>query len=386
LCVGFSVRPLGGHHLFITSWYRLICRLISSLNSYRKTILIFNPHEVLIRHHQTWYLSQACTQSRTLCTQHHSPTIYSTLYRIQGDIIRDIYNHNVISAHPLRLDELFSKIIHLDHDLIQWKRKLHPDSALLPLESIGDMDVENWAYTKIQTVLTLRFLNVRALLFRKVLEHFLHRIGKPSDVSNDIECSLPIGETMIQACTDSCIQTITIIHSIGARPELLPAWWYTAYYGVYEREKNQTWLLIEETVFNSALILFGVICLQILKDADVQTRPAAELVVCLQTGLEALDVVGKETRIVRRCSKYLRKIIQVATLLGELNSKVRRKAKHWLLLQSETMLLDGNYPKMLQQFPICHPKKLYLRCLMEARIPHCSPNLVNSWSTKIILS
>jgi hypothetical protein len=248
----------------------------------------------------------------------------SKLYCIQGDIIRDIYNHNVFPAQPLRLDELFSKIIHLDHDLTQWKRKLHPDSALLPLDSIGDMNLENWVYTKIQTVLTLRFLNVRALLFRKVLEHSLHRIGKPSDLSNDIECSLPIGKTMIQACTDSCIQTISIIRCIGTRPELLPAWWYTAYYGVYERKTKQIRLLIGGTVFNSALILFGVICLQILEETDVQTRPVAELVVCLQTGLEALDVVGKETRIVRRCSKYLRKIIQVSTLLGELISTIRR--------------------------------------------------------------
>lgn len=70
-------------------------------------------------------------------------------------------------------------------------------------------------------------------------------------------------------------------------------------------------------MFNSALILFGVICLQTLGKTDSVTKPAAELVVCLQTGLEALEVVGKDTRIVRRCSKYLRKIIQVSTLLGE---------------------------------------------------------------------
>ena len=69
-------------------------------------------------------------------------------------------------------------------------------------------------------------------------------------------------------------------------------------------------------VFSSALIIFGIICVQTSGDTDVGTKPAAELLVCLQTSLGALDVIGKETRIVRRCSKYLRKMVQVSTLLG----------------------------------------------------------------------
>jgi hypothetical protein len=303
-------------------------RLISILNSYQKIVPTFNSHKILIRPPQTQYSSQACIESRTLYILHHSLTVYSQLYRIQGDIIREIYNHNVISAQPLRLDELFSKILHLDHTLTRWKRKLHPDSALLPHDSIEDIDLENWPYTKIQTVLTLRFLNVRVLLFRKVLEHSLGQVGKPGDPPIEMDCSLPIGKTMIQACTDSCVQTITIIRSVGARSELLPAWWYTAYYGVYEHESTKKRLLIGETVFNSALILFGVICLQVLEDTDVQKRPATELVACLQTGLEALEVVGKETRIVRRCSKYLKKIIQVSTQLGERITSIHRGSKN----------------------------------------------------------
>jgi hypothetical protein len=71
-------------------------------------------------------------------------------------------------------------------------------------------------------------------------------------------------------------------------------------------------------VFNAALILFGVICLQTLGNTDVGTKPAVELVVYLQSGLEALEIIGKETRLVRRCAKYLRKIIQISLLLGEL--------------------------------------------------------------------
>lgn len=143
-----------------------------------------------------------------------------------------------------------------------WKRELHPTSQLLPLELIDTMDPDNWVYSKVQTTLTLRYLNVRALLFRKVVEHSLDAIAKPSPASSsnggsgnssgnnssgnntpppvamamvamDMECSLPIGKTMIQGCADSCVQTITIIRRIAAKSQLLPAWWYTAYYGKY---------------------------------------------------------------------------------------------------------------------------------------------------------
>ncbi|OAP54383.1 hypothetical protein AYL99_11484 [Fonsecaea erecta] len=221
------------------------------------------------------------------------------LYQIQGDIIRYIYNHNVIiSSHDLRSDELYSKIIELDHALERWKADLPPGSELLPLEFIQSMDTESWTYPKVQNTMTLRYLNVRALLFRKVLEHSLDQVAKSGASVLPLGGSLPIGEIMIQACADACVQTITIIRATARKPHVLPAWWYTVYY-----------------VFNSALILFGVICLQTLGKANLGTKAAGELLVVIQSGLEALEITGKDTRLVRRCSKYLTKIILVSTLL-----------------------------------------------------------------------
>ncbi|KIW31489.1 uncharacterized protein PV07_03133 [Cladophialophora immunda] len=229
------------------------------------------------------------------------------LYRLQGDIICDIYNHNVISSHTVRSDELYSKIIQVDHALEKWKADLPPISALLPLEFVDNMDTESWAYTKAQTTLTLRYLNVRALLFRKILERSLDHFAKSSTSAVPPSGSLPIGQIMIQACADACVQTIAIIRTTVSKPQVLPAWWYTVYY-----------------VFNSALILFGVICLQTLGKTNFGTKPAAELVAVIQSGLEALEIIGKERRIVRRCSKYLTKIILVSTLLVRNHASVQQ--------------------------------------------------------------
>lgn len=250
-------------------------------------------------------------------------SLFRRLYCIQGDILTKIYDENKLSCQHLPSHELFSKTVELDQQLEQWKLTLHPLTTLLPLEFLDGMDPDNWVYTKIQTVLTLRFLSTRTLLFRKSLEHVLDVMVNPSDILRQAECSLPIGNIIIQTCIECCVQTITIICKLGSKTQYLPAWWYTAYYGESEVVGSDspipsgiTFLTETWAVFNSALILFGVICLQTAGNTSIGTRPAAELLVTLQTGLEALDIIGKETRIVRRCSKYLKKMVQVSKVLG----------------------------------------------------------------------
>lgn len=204
------------------------------------------------------------------------------------------------------------------------------------------MDPENWVYSKLQTVLTLRFLSVRILLFRKAVESTLDSITRPGEMLKPIDCSLPVSKTIIQGCTEACMQTITIICKLGPKTHLLPAWWYTAYYGAsIEWSERPIRILTSTLVFSSALIIFGVICLQTAGDTDVGAKPATELLVCLQTSLDALDVIGKETRIVRRCSKYLRKMVQVSTLLGTSSFRISKDddSRSNLLVKSETMSL-----------------------------------------------
>lgn len=130
-------------------------------------------------------------------------------------------------------------------------------------------------------------------------------------------------------------------------------------------------------VFNSALILFGVVCLQTLGKADVGTKPAADLVVCIQSALEALEVVGKETRIVRRCSKYLRKIIQVSTLLGKFVPADRTWRQLNLPMPCEIQALR-KYQQMSQHSSTRYPIQIHPRRPTEARILRYRPSLGNS--------
>jgi hypothetical protein len=150
---------------------------------------------------------------------------------LQGEILSKVYNGNKISSQQTRAHELFSKTLELDYELEMWKSNLQPAAALLPVEFVEGMDPENWIYTKLQTVLTLRFLSVRTLLFRKAVEQALDSIAKSGDVLKPVECSLPLGKLIIQGCTDCCTQTIAIICKLETKTHLLPAWWYSVYYG-----------------------------------------------------------------------------------------------------------------------------------------------------------
>ena len=70
-------------------------------------------------------------------------------------------------------------------------------------------------------------------------------------------------------------------------------------------------------MFSAALIIFGLVVLQTKSAIMIDGSEPVALVGSLMSALEALEVIGKETRIVRRCSKCLKKLIQISSLLGE---------------------------------------------------------------------
>ena len=180
------------------------------------------------------------------------------------------------------------------------------------------MHPQSWAYTRTQTVLTLRYLSVRLLLYRKLLENSLDEIALPT-AGPESDCFPPIVHSMLQMCISSATKIITLIRRMAARPNMLPAWWFTAYHGMTSSTKGLVMmcLLTGLAVFNAALIVFGVICVQTVGKTEISSKTPVELVQCLRVALDALDIVGKETRIVRRCSKYLRKLIRISSSLGK---------------------------------------------------------------------
>lgn len=74
----------------------------------------------------------------------------------------------------------------------------------------------------------------------------------------------------------------------------------------------------------SALAIFGIICVQTLDRSNLELGPPLKLLEGLRAALEILDTVGKGTRVVRRCSKYLKKWITISSVLGKFSPDKRR--------------------------------------------------------------
>lgn len=234
-----------------------------------------------------------------------------------------------MSSKTLRLDELLGRILRLDHDLSQWKRQLRPALSLVPANDLRDKQPQEWTCSRSQTVLTVRYLSVRLLLHRKILEHALDGIpdsttmAAPGSESFECESSTEMIHSMLQVCTHSAVNVIGIIRKLGERPDLLPAWWFSAYHGEILSSSAAPLPIVPPpgaddplTVFNAGLIVFGLICMMTVGRTTLNDQTPERLVQCLGDALEALDLVGKETRIFRRCSKYLKRLIQISASLG----------------------------------------------------------------------
>lgn len=147
-------------------------------------------------------------------------------------MIESLYNQNIIPSVDLQPNRLFGSIMEFEEHLIEWRRTLDTTVDLIPTSEINTAHTHEWKWTRPQTVMTIRFLSVRVLLYRRVIETLLDTISAPGTGTQQLEYSLPIAQTLIQACTDSAIAIIQTIRALGARNEMLPAWWFTVYHSL----------------------------------------------------------------------------------------------------------------------------------------------------------
>lgn len=87
---------------------------------------------------------------------------------------------------------------------------------------------------KIQTVLTLRFLNVRLLLHRAILLRTLGSNAAAASLDHEVALLQHIGPSSTKTCLESAVHTLDLVHatvtSSGSHKEVLGAWWFSLYY------------------------------------------------------------------------------------------------------------------------------------------------------------
>ncbi|KAB5516905.1 fungal-specific transcription factor domain-containing protein [Coniochaeta sp. 2T2.1] len=230
-----------------------------------------------------------------------------TLYQILGDVIANQYGQNVGMPSHASLSSLFESTIRLEGQLLSWKRNLPPLLRQRPWESGTSVNAGDtmMVWDRLSIILTLRYLNVRALLHRPVLARFLEQTHAPPGDGEDAHVLERFGHPSLEVSLEAAAETIDIIHRFRETPVILGAWWFSAYY-----------------TFNAALIIFSGLLVQSTNNSTFGNEAGGyvgqkDLQSSLHLAVEALHSLGDGTRLVRRCCKYLEILLRTVARLGK---------------------------------------------------------------------
>lgn len=150
---------------------------------------------------------------------------------VVGEVISKIYQDNVKHEPDLPCTELLRETIKMEKRLMEWKRALPSQVRLVSLQEI-DVTSNDHQSHRFRIVLTLRYLNARALLHRGVVTQFL-RVSAGVTSIDDPELSLlrTYGINNLECCSETVMNSIGIICRVASNESLLPVWWVSIYYG-----------------------------------------------------------------------------------------------------------------------------------------------------------
>ncbi|KAH7117434.1 c6 zinc finger domain-containing protein [Dactylonectria macrodidyma] len=178
------------------------------------------------------------------------------LYKILWKIMGGLYGHN-LGCGELSTVDMITRILQLQQELNEWRPTLAPAS---PNQISG-------------------------------------RYGHFHTVSRALR---PMQENLVQSCTQSAAEVISLIHSVLTQERLgkgfLGAWWFTIYY-----------------TFNAGLVVFGsLLGPQFERDRGLAgTRNLEKGKRLLGKAIEALNRLGDGNTLIDRCVAYLERLSQL---------------------------------------------------------------------------
>lgn len=159
-------------------------------------------------------------------------------------IIDTCYGQNLGLDEVPGESETISLVLKGNEQLDDWTSQLprlqglHVYSAPLSPANLEEMSAERVIVERFNIVLSLRFLNLRILLHRPILEKFLDAcaIGNASTTPGSGQRGMlqQIGISSVETCVNSAMIIISIVHTVvtseGWRRDLLGAWNFSLFY------------------------------------------------------------------------------------------------------------------------------------------------------------
>jgi hypothetical protein len=157
-----------------------------------------------------------------------------------GKILEQQYGQNLGAQKCSSVIDAIAPIAAIANDLQEWVDTLPSYlGAISASDLAAPLPTHQSTRQKLsyhfRVVLTLRFLNVRILLHRPVLDRYIESsyISAPDLPANVLLSRL--GSHSAYMCFKSAIEVISIVNSLVRSKDpakaLLNAWWFTVYYG-----------------------------------------------------------------------------------------------------------------------------------------------------------
>ncbi|KEF58356.1 uncharacterized protein A1O9_06282 [Exophiala aquamarina CBS 119918] len=154
------------------------------------------------------------------------------LYEIVGSIIDDIYQMNLVRDVDLEYNMLLERVISLEVRLEAWKVKLPFPLHIRTRDEIVQDPVDSSEYSRLSTVLTLRYLSTRTLLHRAILTRFLDQNHQRATATGRSVFLRSSENISLDLSVSSAIEMIEIHYAMSkVSQRMLTTWWFSLYYG-----------------------------------------------------------------------------------------------------------------------------------------------------------
>ncbi|KAJ5752333.1 transcriptional regulatory protein GAL4 [Penicillium odoratum] len=265
------------------------------------------------------------------------------LYVVMFNVLDTCYGQNLGFEHPLTPANALPQILEGERQLEEWRFSIVPSLGIrlwhepLLAEDLAQLNPESRIRHRFGIVLSVRYHNLRILLYRKCLECFLGAYSVDDSASQENKLARQMSFTGVQNCIESAKSIISTVHTItssgGWRRGLLGAWNYTLYY-----------------TFNAGLVIFGAL---LVSSKEHQHSPEQWQTVenCrpyLDLAADALCHLDSGNGVIERCVEYLSQLSMIlkATTSGETNHPRIPVGPHMPFSIPEIFsTLDSNLPE-----------------------------------------
>lgn len=158
------------------------------------------------------------------------------------NVLDNCYCQNLGFEHPLSAANAIPQILEGERQLEEWRFHIVPALGIrvwhepLLANDLARMDQESTIRHRFGIVLSVRYHNLRILLYRRFLESYLDAHAADENVSEESKLIQHMGFTGVQNCIESAQSVISTVHTItsssGWRRGLLGAWNYSLYYSM----------------------------------------------------------------------------------------------------------------------------------------------------------